>query len=128
MELPSTSAFKTFKEKYGDLKAFYPSCGFDYSPSEIFSDVLFLDKDEKAISELKNRGLNAVVGDALNFDYSCDLLILINPSIDAGKLIPRFKPRFVICNNFHGTADELSKLEGYNMEGMLGVDFWLFVI
>lgn len=125
-ELPSVSSFRAFKQEYGDLKVFYPCCGFDDSPSKVFGDVLFFDRSKEAISILRNKGLNAVAGEVLDFDYSCDLMILINPSILADKLVSRFKPRFVICNNLHGTADELDKSRDYELVKMLGVDTWLF--
>ncbi len=110
-ETGSINAYREFIKLFNFKgKVIYPCCGYDYLPSKVFDDVTFIDNDEKTIEDLKNRGLNAICGDVLEMNMDCELLIVINPSLSVEELLKSFSCKFILCNNLHGTADELRSI------------------
>lgn len=123
----STEAYRKFIKLFDfNGNVIYPCCGYDSQPAQVFDDVLFVDKDKKAIDELKKKELNAVCKDVLNLKEKCDLLIVINPSLSAKELLESFNCRHVLCNNLHGTADEMRKIEDFEEKDFGVVGYWLF--
>ncbi|MBM3227936.1 hypothetical protein FJZ27_03700 [Candidatus Peribacteria bacterium] len=106
----------------------YPCCGTDVTPSSVFPEakVTYVDVDQNAIGALKSEGYQAFCArvpsgrsekDSLSQheaplftpETNPDLLILLNPQISPNDVISWVRDRgYVICNNYHGTADEMS--------------------
>ena len=125
----SIQAYENFIEKF-DFKGrvIYPCCGYDYQPSEVFKDIVFIDKDRKAVENLRKRGLKCINEDVKNVKMDCDLLILISPSLFSKDLLNSFTCKFILSNNLHGTADELRASKSAK-EIYLGIpDYYLFEV
>lgn len=107
------NAFKLFTEKFGNPHAvLYPSCDTDTSPAKAFTNVTFVDVEEKPIAALQKEGFSAIATDirTLQKGQEFDLLILLNPGTP-----PEWATQYlmtggyVIANDYHKTASDLFK-------------------
>ncbi len=91
----------------------YPSCALDVSPSQVFSNVTYVDIEDGisgAMQEFRKQGFKAVCQDIRNYKPTehHDLLILLNPAIPAEWASQHIEEgAFIIANNYHGTATEM---------------------
>jgi hypothetical protein len=119
------SMYSLFKERFGfNPKVVYHPCGaYDVSPSIVFpeSTVVYAEKDKQAVEALQEKGFNALCVDVMEFDPGLvDLLILLNPEIEPD--IPASfvqNDGFVLCNNYHETADKIKNLQGFEVVGVI---------
>lgn len=106
-------ALNLFKTIYSPSSVFYPCCGGDTSPSEVFPNVTFVDTDERSINLLKAQGLNAYCLDARNYKEEHDLILLLNPqSIDIYS-IP--VPSHLIANDWHQSATKAHQSKQFEL-------------
>ncbi len=107
----------------------YPASGI-MSINDAFKDakITYIDIDEKAISAHQKAGHNAVKTDLSEYkaEENPDLTILLNPAVKDDKLNKFLKNvkenKFVIANNYHGTADQLHKDSSFELLGVLPPD------
>ena len=119
--------FPEFKKKFAlpnPPQIFYPCCGFDASPSVFFKDCIYIDKDQRPINALRKEGLSAYQANALAYDPQrrIDLLILFNPQLGRDEtldLVKRIGPQFILCNNYHKTADNLRGDANFKLLGRI---------
>jgi len=120
------SIYNEFKNKvYNPKSVLCPSCGFDASPSKVFSNVTFVDGEiggnQRCIETMIREGLNAIKQDIRNYipEEEHDLLILMNPCIHtdvAAKYLK--KGGWIISNNYHSNAFQMhAKPEQYDFFG-----------
>ncbi len=94
----------------------YPSCGFDASPADSFSNVTFLDNEsfsKGCIDALANAGYNAIKSDINDYRPSEDygLVILLKPRITSDIILPFLKTGgFVIADDYHLNASQMIRL------------------
>lgn len=102
---------------------YYPCCGTDTTATLAWPNgrVLYLDRAQRCIDQLATQGLEAVCGDAEEYDPGpVGLLLLFNPSID-----PTAPTRFVVpgglvlCNNYHLTAQQMRQLTDFELVAIL---------
>ena len=103
---------------------YYPGSATDTSPSEIFPQarVMYVDIDEKSVSDLKQDGKEAHHFSAVDFvpNTQVDLLVLFG----AGTF--RMQPAkyvavggYVVCNNYYCEAEEVSKCDDFKLVGIV---------
>lgn len=106
-------SYRAFQKEISDPESvFYPCCGIDASPSQVFRNVTYLDLDKNCIDVLRKEGLNAIQGDIKNYSPKemHDLLLLMNPTHAGLSALPHvINGGFIIANNYHGTASWLSE-------------------
>ncbi len=102
--------YKSFiNEFWNPDLVFYPCCGTDGSASKVFGKVIYLDNSQNVIETMSKNGFSITNWDIKNFvlDKNADLIILMNPQVETKYISKNLKPNgFVICNNYHLTADE----------------------
>ena len=121
----------------GDLTAFveefmpttdlvyYPCCGPDISPSRVFgSNVLYLDYSKKNVDALQASGFKAVEADANEYNPGpVDVLLIFNPQVKPFSLLRSVKEDgYVVCNDYHSTATDISKVKDFEFVGALTDD------
>ena len=119
------TAFKEYFNPKSDI-IYYPSCGLDVSISKVFpnSRIIYLDGNKLLIDILKKEGCEAYVGlsQEFNLDEKADILVLINPMHNAPKTLDNLKGGgFVVCNDYHGTASSLKKIDSFELLGITDV-------
>lgn len=113
---------------------YYPSNGYDVSPSEAFPDsrVVYVDIDKQAVQTLQKSGFEAKWASAAGpvpgkpkipefaIPLQADVLILLNPvipyEIPAKKLA---SDGYILCNDYHGTATAVHKDSEFKIQGIL---------
>jgi hypothetical protein len=120
--------YTAFKEEFFSPKSvLYPSCGFDASPSKVFDNVTYVDREDGnigCVKKLKEAGLHAIKQDIRDYKpkEKHDLLILLNPAIDTEWATRHVGRAHIIANNYHGTASDLhSRVYRYTLVG--SIDF-----
>ncbi len=106
--------FRTFLDKYGqpDL-VYYPCSDVHVSPSFTFNRVVYVDLDAKSMELLQQEWYYTVIADVTTLDSingeSPDLMIIFNPQVNNIETLtkPLKVGWFIICNNYHFTADRL---------------------
>ena len=92
---------------------YYPCSGADITPVLVFPDsrVVFADQNSDVVQLLQASGYEARLGKVGGILMeSVDLLFLLNPQVSAIHLLSTVKTGgFILCNNYHRTADELKK-------------------
>ncbi len=114
-----------YKEKFKPKcdVVYYPSCSTDSSPSVAFpkSRVIYVDIEEKAVTALKEAGLESYKASALEYDPGeVDILILLNPQISPE--IPCksvVNNGYVLSNDYHGTASALRGQEEFEFKSII---------
>jgi len=102
---------------YSPRSVLYPSCGYDASPSVVFSNVTFVDVEagnEGCVAKLRDAGLVAFKQDIRQYDPSeeHDLLILLNPAIPTLWASSHLKQGgYVLSNDYHGNASEMYSMQ-----------------
>jgi hypothetical protein len=114
--------FKELFRPVADL-VYYPCCEADISPSEVFKDssILYVDINEQATKALAEKGYQAYACDVFDFiPGQVDILILLNPVIrpDSPAHFVK-KGGYILCNNYHATASNLSKNPEYELKGVV---------
>lgn len=113
-EFPQSSiqAYTLFRDRiYNPRSVFYPCCSADASPSRVFGNITFLDRDKAAIDALKRIGLGALAMDIEEYNPVAkhDLLLLMNPAISPELATPHLvSGGYVIANDYHSTATDLN--------------------
>ena len=104
-------AYRKFAARHGmPSLAVYPCCGLDVSPSYVFPKVVYIDNRPEVTSRLGEQGCDARLGDAIKIEVpEADLLIVMNPQVPLAELERFLKRGHLICNNYHGTADEAAR-------------------
>lgn len=106
------SLYERFASEYGMPSAvLYPCCGCDISPSEVFPSVIYVDQDPLVVQALSNAGKDIYHSDICDFQLPADvdLLLVMNPQLDASYLAPKIKRGHVISNNYHHSAEQLGR-------------------
>ncbi len=129
-EAPDVASFQKLFNAYNLNIVYYPCSGHHAS---IFlslktSRVIHVDMDKNAVKTLRSIGAEAYEGSALDFSLTenvgkkADLLYLLNPQI----IIPEsFIDNclniggYCICNNYHGTAEQVGLLSGMKSLGVM---------
>jgi hypothetical protein len=109
---------------YKPLRVLYPSCDLDASPVRGFpdSEVVLVDINQYAVEALKRNGINAVHSDIRKYnpEKPFNLVVLLNPCIDSSDATQFLAQRgYVLANNWHGNAVELSEDEGFENVGTI---------
>ncbi len=107
----------------------YPASGI-MSINDSFKDakITYIDIDENAVKAHQKAGHNAVKADLSEYkpQEKPDLTILLNPAVKDDKLNKFLKnveeEKFVIANNYHGTADQLHKDSTFELLGVIAPD------
>ena len=112
------AVYTAFRDKvYNPESVLYPSCGFDASPSRVFGNVTFVDKDgdnQRYIRKFQEAGFQAFKQDIRLYRPAQrhDLLILMNPYIPTDWATPYLKSGgYVLANNYHLNASWLNSQE-----------------
>ena len=106
------SLYRKFASEYGmPTSVLYPCCGYDISPSEVFPSVIYVDTDSLVVEALRNAGKEAYCSDICDFQLSADvdLLLVMNPQLDASYLAAKIKKGYVISNNYNHSAEQLGR-------------------
>jgi len=122
------SIYTAFRNKvYYPKSVLYPSCGFDASPSRVFSNVIFVDSEngnKGCIEALQKEGLNAIKQNIRDYipKQHHDLLILLNPVIYHESATRHLSSGgWIIANDYHHTASDMYKDNNFLLWG--GIDF-----
>lgn len=103
--------YKTFASEFGQPETvYYPCCWLDGSPSKVFKHIIYVDREWYNVSKLKKEWYVAFEWDVTTFELEpkADVLIIVNPQVKANLLTKNLKSGwYVICNNYHDTADQL---------------------
>ncbi len=105
---------------------FYPASATDTSISENFpgSRVVYMDYEETAVDELKNRGYEARLADANKEQpENVDMLVLSNAPIDSLHAANTLKVGgYVLANNYRGNATAIIVSPDYKLVGIVAGD------
>ncbi len=108
--------FRAFAEKYGQPElVYYPCSWLHITPSFTFKNVVYADIDQESMLLLMREGYEAIKTDVTELESiwgeQADLIILFNPQVhDLDALTKPLKVGgYVICNNYHETADDLRR-------------------
>ena len=106
--------FRAFKQKYGQpTLVYYPCSALHISPSFTFENVIYTDLDAGSMEFLRKHWYNALTTDVTKLESiegkQPDLMIIYNPQINDLEALtrPLKKWWYIICNNYHCTADNL---------------------
>lgn len=103
--------YQKFVAEFGNPEVvFYPCCGTDGSASKVFKNVVYMDNFKASVIALQKEWFIAHEWDVTTFELEpkADVLIIMNPQLEADQLTQNVKSKgYVICNNYHLTADEL---------------------
>lgn len=118
------NVYDSFQTNFGvPARVFYPSCGMDITPVKAFprSEVVLMDKDELAVRSLRKNDVEAICADATQYkpDKPFDLLILMNPAIETGRVAHLVRPNgHIIANDWHqNTSQMLAEPSAYEFMG-----------
>ena len=95
--------YRKFASKYGNpSNVLYPGCGYDASPSEVFPNVVYVDRKIVYVNALRAKELDARHTTIQDFepDREFDLLIVMNfhlPDPHPSRLLKR---GYAICNHY----------------------------
>lgn len=122
--------YESFAEGWGEIivalklqpgRVYYPCSNMDIVLSSLFPDaeIFYADKDERIVERLRELGLTALSVSAEVFDPGpVDLVYLLNPQIPPFVPASRVKlGGYVVCNNYHGTANEMRSLNYFELIG-----------
>lgn len=113
-----TAFREAFNPKTGLV--YYPCCGQDASPSQVFHDrVVYLDGNPKCVEAFKQAGYEAYEGDANDFNPGVvDITLVYNPQISPKPFFSHIKEGgYLVCNNYHSTADFMRTAEEFDFVG-----------
>jgi hypothetical protein len=109
--------YTAFRDQvYNPQSVFYPSCGYDGSPTKVFDRVTFVDLEkgnEGCISELQALGYRAFKQDIKEYnpEQLHDLLILLNPVITSESAAQHLiSGGYIIANDYHSNATQMYNL------------------
>jgi hypothetical protein len=123
-EMADLNAFQNEFKPKSDL-VYYPCCGSDVSPAKVFDGrVIFLDNDQKNIDALNKAGYEAVCADANNYEPgNVDILVVYNPQMRPEPFLKYVSENgYMVCNNWHGTADFMSRRDEFEFMGAVSQD------
>ncbi len=107
----------------------YPASGV-MSINDSFQDakITYIDIDENAVTAHQKAGHTAIKADLSEYkpEEKPDMTILLNPAVKENKLNKFLEnveeEKFVIANNYHGTADQLQKDPSFELLGVIPPD------
>ena len=113
---------------YSPKRVFYPCSELDASPVQGFPDaeVVIMDKDERTSGVMKRHKVPGYIQeDVLTYipKKPFDLVIILNPQQNSKDLTKHLvKGGFVLANNWHDNASELSENPNYQEIGTIDRD------
>ncbi len=122
--------YTVFRDQiHNPASVLYPSCGFDASPTRVFNNVTFVDKEEGnegCVAKLQEAGFHALKMDIREYvpTEEHDLLILLNPAMPADWATPHLRTDgYSIANNYHLTASQLNaRPDRFSLVGIIDYD------
>lgn len=95
--------YERFVGVYGrPANVLYPGCGCDISPSLVFYDVVYVDREKFYVNVLKEKGLDARCQDVHTFepDRDFDLLLVMRFHLTPEDLRRFLKKGHMICDYY----------------------------
>ncbi len=113
------SLYKAFYENVQkSTSVLYPCCALDASPSQVFSNVTYVDIEDGisgAMEEFRKHGFKAICKDIREYEpiEKHDLLILLNATIPAEFATRHIESgAFIITNNYPGNLGNATEMYG----------------
>ena len=118
-----TQIYKTFKDEvYDPESVFYPSCGYDGTPSKVFGDkVTYLDIEKEVAHTHQEAGHKTLCQDIRSYIHQerYDLLIILNPQVPTPQMTKHLvSGGYVIANQYHGNASFLHASDDFTLLGV----------
>lgn len=113
---------------YSPRRVFYPCSRFDASPIRGFPDaeVVLMDCDERVSKIMEEHKVPGYVhGDVISYvpEKPFDLVLMLNPAQNSKGLAQHLvKGGYVLANNWHDNASQLSEDPDYQTIGTIDVD------
>lgn len=118
-EVANLNAFNNEFKPKSDL-VYYPCCGQDISPSQVFHQrVVYLDGNPRCVEALKQAGYEAHEADANEFNPgNVDIAVVYNPQISPEPFLKYVNEGgYVVCNNYHSTANFMNQRDDFEFMG-----------